>query len=52
MMLRWFLSKQKTFGWLRVKSKEKQIIIVNNNTITLTTTKTVHLVIAGLRLGT
>lgn len=42
------LAKQKTFGLLRVRSKEELLKTVNNTTIT----KTVHLVSAALRLGT
>ena len=51
MTLRCLLSRQKKH-LLRVRSKEEHMITVNNNTIISTTTKTVHFVNAGLKLGT
>lgn len=42
---------RKAFGWLRIRLK-KIIIIVKNNTINITTTRTVHLLSKGLRLVT
>lgn len=50
MMLTCLHSNQKAFVLLRVRSKEEPIRAVNNNTIT--TTKIIHLVGAGLRLRT